>query len=178
MTKKPAHTFTPETLKTFDKKKVETIRDNAVRLGADDLVAMCEEDLAARAPVARARSSSSSSTRRVSAGGSASRTGDVVGGYHFVCEKDHGVIDLGDGRFWSGTWTVSDADVDKSLDAGAYLALHETKSQPSYRQGKIVGYRKAPGDDEGVEFLVESQPKARAWVGAGSGDKGYKWVRQ
>lgn len=176
MTKKPAHNFTPESLATFDKKKVETIRDNAARLGAEDLVAMCEEDLAGRAPVARG-TSSTSSTKRVTTGSTPrARVGGVIGGYHFVCEKDHGVIDLGDGRFWTGTWDVTQANVDQSLDAGAYLALHETKAQQSYRQGKIVGYRMAPGDD-GVEFLVDTQPKSRSWAGAGSGDTGLKWVQ-
>lgn len=176
MAKPLTHNFTPEVLATFDKKKVETIRDNALRLGADDLVTICEADLAGRAPVTRTRVATS--TKRVAAGprsgGTQPKPGAVVTGYHFVCEKDHGVIDLGDGRFWSGSWDVADANVDDSLSVGAYLALHETRAQPSYRQGKVVGFRKAQQDDS-VEFLVESQPKARAWVGAGAGDKGYKW---
>lgn len=180
------HAFTPEVLRTFDKKKVETIRDNAMRLGADDLAEMCELDLAERKPaIGASRSSSTSRTAsrspaRLTNASSPSRANMVVSGFHFVCERDHGVIDLGDGRFWSGSWVIPEANVDQSLSAGAYLALHVSKTQPSYRQGKIVGYRKASDDSENpdaVEFLVNAAPKSRAWVGAGSGENGLKWAK-
>ena len=182
------HKFTPEALAALDKKKVEIIRENAVRLRADDLIAMCDLDLAERKPaIGASRSTSTStstsrtparSTARISGAGSPSRTNMVVSGFHFVGEKDYGVIDLGDGRFWTGSWTVPEANVDQSLTAGAYLALHVSKTQPSYRQGKIVGYRKASGDgDDAVEFLVDAAPKSRAWVGASSGDAGLKWAK-
>ncbi|GHD17069.1 hypothetical protein ACFOEZ_14475 [Tianweitania populi] len=178
------HKFTPEALAALDKKKVEIIRENAVRLRADDLIAMCDLDLAERKPAIGASRSTSTtrasarSTARIGAGTSPSRTNMVVSGYHFVGERDYGVIDLGDGRFWTGSWTVPEANVDQSLTAGAYLALHVSKAQPSYRQGKIVGYRKASGDgDDAVEFLVDAAPKSRAWVGASSGDAGLKWAK-
>jgi hypothetical protein len=179
-----AHNFTPDLLRTFDKKKVETIRENALRLGADDLAAMCDLELAERKPAIGSKSSGASrapvrSAPRNAAASSPSRTNMVVSGYHFVGEKDFGVVDLGDGRFWTGPWVVADANVDQSLSAGAYLALHEAKTQPSFRQGKIIGYRRASDSEstEAVEFLVEAAPKSRAWVGAGSGDTGYKWAK-
>jgi hypothetical protein len=179
------HAFTPDILRTFDKKKVETIRENALRLGADELAQMCELDLAERKPAIGASRSSSGTSRaparsaaRIGSASSPSRTNMVVSGFHFVCEKDHGVIDLGDGRFWTGSWTVPEANVDQSLSAGAYLALHLSKTQPSYRQGKIVGYRRAPDEGENaLDFLVDAAPKSRAWVGAGSGDTGLKWAK-
>lgn len=183
MAKPLTHTFTPDVLKTFDKKKVETIRENALRLGADSLVEMCDLDLAERKPAISSRSATGrapvrSTARLTGATSSPSRTDMVVSGYHFVCDKDFGVIDLGDGRFWTGSWVVTEANLDQSLSAGAYLALHQSKTQPSYRQGKIVGYRRASGDgDDAVEFLVDAAPKSRAWIGAGSGDTGYKWAK-
>ena len=186
MAKPLTHTFTPDILRTFDKKKVETIRENALRLGADELAQMCELDLAERKPAIGASRSSGTakaparSAARLTGTDTPSRTDMVVSGYHFVGEKDFGVIDLGDGRFWAGSWAVPEANVEQSLNAGAYLALHVSKTQPSYRQGKIVGYRKASGEGENaeaVEFLVDAAPKSRAWVGAGSGETGYKWAK-
>jgi hypothetical protein len=177
------HAFTPDILRTFDKKKVETIRENAMRLGADELAQMCELDLAERKPaIGASRSSGTTKTSsrapdRLGGASSPSRANMVVSGFHFVGEKDQGVIDLGDGRFWTGSWTVPEANVDQSLSAGAYLALHVSKTQPSYRQGKIVGYRRVADDENAVEFLVEAAPKSRAWVGAGSGDQGLKWAK-
>lgn len=179
------HKFTPDALRALDKKKVETIRENAVRLGAEDLIAMCDLDLAERKPAISSRSATGraparSTGRLAGATSSPSRTDMVVSGYHFVCDKDFGVIDLGDGRFWTGSWVVTEANLDQSLSAGAYLALHESKTRPSYRQGKIVGYRRASEGSENaeaVEFLVEAAPKSRIWVGAGSGDTGYKWAK-
>ncbi len=182
MSKPLKHNFTPDVLKTLDKKKVETILENAQRLGAEDLIAMCELDLAERKPAVGSRSTASRSTSgtraRIASAKSVSRENMFANGYHFVCENDAGVIDLGDGRFWSPAAVIAEADPDASLNGGAYLALHEAKTRPSYRQGKIIGFRKvADGAVEAVEFLVKAEPKSRAWVGAGAGETGYKWAK-
>lgn len=182
MAKPLTHTFTPEALRTFDKKKVETIRENALRLGADDLVEMCDLDLAERKPVVASRSSTprvaGGSTRRLASDSTASRANMFVSGYHVVSESELGIVDLGDGRFWSHAVATGDADPDLSVNGGAYLALHKNKTVASHRQGKIIGFRKvADGDVEGVEFLVDAEPKSRAWVGAGSGEVGFKWAK-
>ena len=169
MARQLTHRYTTESLKQLAKTKVEIVRANAERLGALDLVAMCDLELAARKP---ARSGKSASVDRAA---------DVVVGYHFVCGRDLGVTQVGGGQFWSGSWVVAEERVEKSLLAGAYLALHEAKSEPSYRQGTIVGFRKAPRDmvakrNEGIEFLVESNASPVAWVGDAAGEKGYKWA--
>ena len=172
MAKQYTHTYTPERLKELDKPKIETIRSNAQRLGADDLVAMCDVELNARKPI----------SRRAAKVPSSRHSADTVVGYHFVCGRDLGVTDLGDGRFWSGSWVVAEGNVDASVRVGAYLALHEAKAEHSYRQGKIVGYRKSPRDmvakrNEGIEFLVEATAQPIDWIGDGAGEKGYKWAR-
>ncbi|MHA6686977.1 hypothetical protein [Mesorhizobium sp. A556] len=171
MAKQLTHTYTPERLEVLDKAKLETLRANAERLDAQDLVAMCDFELNSRKPAPR-RSATVHSARH---------EGDVVLGYHFVCGRDLGVSVVGDGNFWSGSWVVAERNVEMSISAGAYLALHESKAEPSYRQGKIIGYRKAPRDmvakrNEGIEFLVETFAQPMNWVGDGAGEKGYHWA--
>jgi hypothetical protein len=114
-----------------------------------------------------------------------------VTGYHFVCERGRGVTEIGDGRFWSGSWVVAESKVRKSVERGAYLALHEAKGEVSYRQGTIVDYRRSPRDmvpesetgassqiEEGIEFLVQEADLPYTWVGGGSGEKGYRWASE
>ena len=129
MAKTFIHSFTPEPLKTLDLSKLKIIRENAERKSASDLIRMCDEELALRSPK-NARKERASSTH---AGG------DVVTGYHFVCSKGRGVDEDTNGHFRSGSWVVAEANVVESLKYGAYLALHENKNEPSYRQGQIIG---------------------------------------
>lgn len=169
MAKQFKHNFTAERLKELDKTRLEAVHANAERLGATDLLSMCEAELSARKPPRTSRSTGSS------------HRGDVVVGYHFVCERDLGVTDAGKGQFWSRSWVVAEDNVKMSLAVGAYLALHEGRAQTSYRQGQIVGYRLAPRDliakrNMGIEFLVQSSDTPLAWVGDATGEKGYKWA--
>jgi hypothetical protein len=177
MTKPYTHSWTPEKLAAQDRKTVDALRKNAVRLGAHDLIEMCDVDLEARTPKKEKRT----------LGGRPRAEGDVVTGYHFVCQRDRGVTPGGENQFWSGSWVVAEANVRASMKFGAYLALHETKSQLSYRQGQILGYRCSPRDmlseieeggkiEEGIEFLVQETSEPYAWVGAGAGEKGYRWA--
>lgn len=170
MVKKFTHTYTPEKLGALEREKLRTIRENALRLGADDLVRNCDDELARRAPVKQRRDQASS--RR--------NDDDVVVGYHFVCSKDRGVIEDGNGRFRSGSWVVAESNIAASLAFGAYLALHDAKNEPSYRQGQIIGYALSPRDmidkdNIGIEFLVQETGSHYQWVGGGSGEKGYNW---
>ena len=87
-----------------------------------------------------------------------------------------------DGTFWSGSWVVSKQNVENSLKYGAYLALHDSKAELSYRQGKIIGYRKTSRsmvskNEDGIEFKVLAEEVPYEWVGAGAGEKGYKWSK-
>lgn len=162
------HNFTSEKLRSWDTSKLRTLLENAKRKGAEDLVALCEEELAARAPKKR------------SADYPSGRPGAVVVGYHFVCSKDRGVLAAGPGKFWSGSWVVAESNVRQSLKYGAYLALHEAKVEQSYRQGRIIDYRISDREmvdksNQGIEFLIEETAQPLQWFGGGSGEKGYKW---
>jgi hypothetical protein len=158
------------------------IRERALKHGAGDLVELCDRDLSSR-PLPQKKRAHLKQTHH-----SAS---DVVTGYHFVCERGRGVTEIGDGRFWSGSWVVAETNARKSIERGAYLALHEAKSEVSYRQGTIVDYRRSPRDmvpesetgappqiEEGIEFLVQETDLPYTWVGDGSGEKGYRWANQ
>jgi hypothetical protein len=173
--------WNPDKLALQDRKSVETIRERALKLGASDLVDMCDRDIAARIP-ARIKASRPNQAGR-------SRSSGTVTGYHFVCARGRGVTDIGEGRFWSGSWVVAENNARNSAQRSVYLALHESKAEPSYRQGKIVDYRRSPRDmvsddetgdapktEKGIEFLVEETSKAYEWVGDGAGEKGYRWA--
>jgi hypothetical protein len=175
---KPVHPWTPEKLVARSKKEVEVIRENALKKGVSDLVGMCDLDLKARKPAQKSHTAST---------GSLHSSNEFVEGYHFVCQRDRGVMDHSHGRFWTGSWVVAEANVQKSLKYNSYVALHESKSDLSYRQGRILDYRRSPRDmladknegdtktDEGIEFLVQEEATPYPWHGGGSGEKGYKW---
>ena len=164
-----SHNYTPEKLRNLETSKLKALYENALRLDAADLVEMCRSELSLRSPrKAKERDQGEHSTN------------SFVSEYHFVCAKDRGVTPAGPGKFWSGTWVVAQENVEKSLAFGASLALHESKSDVSYRQGKIVEFRRGSRDiidkeNEGIEFLVEETASPLEWVGGGSGEKGYKW---
>jgi hypothetical protein len=181
MAKSYSHSWTPEKLALESRTNVEAISKNASRLGAADLIEMCDNDLKSR-PQQKAK--------RVQRAQSPHSDSDVVGGYHFVCEHDRGVTEIGEGRFWSGSWRVAEINVRNSLRYDAYLALHESRSDMSYRQGKILDFRRSPRDmvpnrevggeskiEEGIEFLVQQTDVPYTWVGEASGEKGYRWIR-
>jgi hypothetical protein len=164
-------TWTPEKLKALERGHLKQLRDNAERLFNTELLADCEAELARPKPrqASRVRSPRTSET-------------DVVIGYHFVCQSDRGVELNGDGTFWSGSWVVSEQNVQNSLKYGSYLALHSSKSEPSYRQGKIIDYRKTTRsmvskNEDGIEFKVQPETEPYTWVGSGAGEKGYKWSK-
>lgn len=181
MAKSYSHNYTPQKLALESRENVETIRRNAARLGAIDLVKMCETDLEARPPRKSKRSEKTHPKLSDT---------DLVAGYHFVCGRDRGVTQIGNGQFWSGSWVVAEVNAKNSVKYGAYLALHESKSEISYRQGQILDYRRSPRDmlgsdkpgeeakiEEGIEFLVQETNEPYAWVGESTGEKGYRWTK-
>ena len=168
--------WTEERIGAMSTEAIRTLSLNADRLGAKDLVQRCAEELNRRAPRKPITTPLAKSPRRTSA----------VIGYHFVCKGDRGVIAQNDGGFRTGSWVVSQERVEQSLRIGAYLALHESKSEPSYRQGQIIGFQLTersmleaepakPQTLRGIEFLVEATAGSYEWVGDGSGEKGFKW---
>lgn len=169
--------WTAERIAELNDSDLKSLAENATRLNAEEIARLCAAELEMRAPVKRSR-------RTV--GGPGRSPSEVVIGYHFVCERDRGVTVLDDGRFKSGSWVVAEDKVEQSIRHGAYLALHESKADPSYRQGKIVGYQTTernmlrkdetkPQTRTGIEFLVEATDQSYDWVGDASGEKGYKW---
>jgi hypothetical protein len=80
-------------------------------------------------------------------------------------------------HFRTGIWVVDKKHAITGIKIGAYVALHESKSKPSYRQGKIVGYEIKPRPGKripnGIDFLVEPSDESVRWHGDGAGERGY-----
>jgi hypothetical protein len=80
-------------------------------------------------------------------------------------------------RFWIGIWAVDEKHAIAAVKLGAYVALHESRSKPSYLQGRIVSYRIKPRPGKkipyGIDFLVEPFDGPKPWPGGGAGEKGY-----
>jgi hypothetical protein len=165
------HNWTAEKLSALDLAKLKVVRANAERNEAADLVAMCDFEKSSRKPaITRA------ATTKVAA-----EIGDLVTEYHFVCRNDRGVTFNSDGTFWSTSWVVSEDVLKKSIKAGAKFALHNSRAEPSYRQGTIKEYRRiddfADGEVESrIDFLVAPDDMPLVWSGSGAGEKGYKRV--
>ena len=162
-----------ERLRAMETPQLKQLLENAAKRGVSDLASRCEDVLAERRTEVK-RPAPSSSRRR---------PGDFVSEFHFVCENDRGVSTDGEGFFWSGSWVVPESDVIKGIQEGARLALHRSRNEPSYRQGKIIDYRLTDGEmvkkrNTGIEFLVAADGAALAWFGDGTGEKGYRWASE
>ncbi len=175
-TKDPAAAWTSERIAKLDKAEITNLRANAIRLGVDVIVERCDDELLHRAP-----------KKQRSREHQAPHSNDsVVTGYHVVCADDRGVTQLDNGRFRSGSWVIAEENVRRSLEYGAYLALHQTKADLSYRQGRILDYARTPRvmvesetgakTEEGIEFLVQATEEPYAWVGTATGERGYRWA--
>ncbi len=89
-----------------------------------------------------------------------------VVGIHLVCRGGLNVVDLGDGRFNSGRWVLNRRNLKPEQ---VYVALHESRSESSYRQGVLVDWA---DDDERVVLTVRGTDAPLAWVAGGTGEKG------
>ncbi len=91
-------------------------------------------------------------------------------GLHFVCRGAMNIRDLPDGTFETGVWVVAN----QHARTAEYVALHESKSERSYRQGRVLGFRAVVHEGRRrLVFRVAPDAKRLAWVGEGSGEKGY-----
>lgn len=89
---------------------------------------------------------------------------------HFVCRDDLNVTDFGDGSFETGFWAVSS----EAAFTVRTVALHQAKSCPSYRQGRVIGRRTTLYQGKlRTLFRVQMAGQPLAWGGGGSGEKGY-----
>jgi hypothetical protein len=154
--------WSAEELSKRTSKEVRTILENALRKERFDVASMCETVLEGRLR--------------------AGRDHTQVAEFHFVCQNDRGVTLHSDGTFSTRAWVVSEVHRIPSIKNKAILALHESKSEPSYRQGTIIGWSDVPrgefGEGVGVEFLVTPTDQPLQWQGLGSGEKGYLWLEQ
>jgi predicted hotdog family 3-hydroxylacyl-ACP dehydratase len=100
-----------------------------------------------------------------------------VRGFHFVCPAELDVHFEPDGSFRTGIWAVAVAVAERALAAGAYVALHNTKSERSYRQGTLKGWRQLARKGKripyGIEFIISPNNIRLSWRGGGSGERGY-----
>ena len=148
--------------------QLQNLRKNAMRTGAIEVAALCDAELAKKRPGRAA------ARQRVAASGES-----YVIGFHLVARADKGVTINPDGTFWSGVWVIARIHAERAPRVNAYLALHETKAEGSYRQGVIRDWRVTARAgckiEDGVEFLVEPTDRPYDWHGTGTGEKGYKW---
>jgi hypothetical protein len=171
--------WTSEKIAAKSDDEIKALLQNAIKLGASDTAALCEEELLKRAP-AKKRTS-----RRIA---NVDRDEPVVG-YHFVCRpKEKGVVRNPDGTAWSGTWVVAEAKAERSLQMGnAYVALHVSHAEPSYFHGIIRGVRRSEREKEyaegqtvrtpiGTDFLLEITGQQLEWQGEGTVERSYVYA--
>jgi hypothetical protein len=95
----------------------------------------------------------------------------TVVGMHFVCRDDRNVMDDGNGVFVTGSWKVSP----RHAETVEYVALHTSRSDPSYRQGRVVAYYRHPREQDRFVLVASADDQPRDWQGDGTGEKGYLW---
>jgi hypothetical protein len=117
--------WTPERLATRSLEGVKQLRLNAIAKGREDIVALCDNEIARRTP----RKERSSAKKR------------PVKGIHLICERGRGVVHKPDGTFWTGSWVVAKKLAEHCRIARVYVALHESQSELSYLQGIIKDWR-------------------------------------
>ncbi|ACL67017.1 hypothetical protein A2cp1_3691 [Anaeromyxobacter dehalogenans 2CP-1] len=96
----------------------------------------------------------------------------TVLGVHLVCHANENIVELPNGRFESRRWALSRS----YLKPGQlYVALHESHSNSSYRQGVLESW----ADDEQVPgrvvLTVRATQTPLTWTGRGervSNDRG------
>ncbi|HEY1154330.1 MAG TPA: hypothetical protein VGE73_10795 [Pseudolabrys sp.] len=171
--------WTSEKISERTEKEIAIIRENAVRLKAAEIVLMCDSELESRA------SRKKTKAKKKPIENDSTRTAI---GYHFVCRpQGNGVVVNDDGTVWSGTWVVAESQAEKSLRAGAYVALHLSHAEPSYLKGQILGFRRSPrakryaeGQEvktrEGTDFLLSLSEDQIQWSGEGTVEKSYVYT--
>jgi hypothetical protein len=169
--------WTSELIAKKSDKEIKTVRENALKKGAHDVVALCDHEILTRAPV-----------KRQSANNRSGRQNETVVGYHFVCRpEEKGVTRNFDGTAWSGTWVVSAAHAEKSLKAGAYVALHLSHADPSYLKGTIKAWRRSKREDKyaegqdvktpiGTDFQLQITDDQIEWRGEGTVERSYVYA--
>ena len=97
---------------------------------------------------------------------------------HYICHDSYRVEDQGDNMFITCCWIMNP----KHVRQGIVFALHESKAERSYRQGRVLKLiatkeeRKPSGRlQRRVKLLVKETSAPLPWVGNGYGEKGFVW---
>jgi hypothetical protein len=170
--------WTIEKIAALSNKNIDTLRENAVKRGRQDILDLCNEELARRKPIR---------TRKVSANTPEDHAGQYVSEFHFVCPNELGITRNQDGTIWTGTWVVAEEHAENAITHGALVSLHSSRAEPSYLQGPIKAWRKSPrqlqysGEQttqikEGIDFLFQLSKLPLPWKGDATGEKGYAWT--
>ncbi|MFN8442553.1 MAG: hypothetical protein U0175_17395 [Caldilineaceae bacterium] len=97
---------------------------------------------------------------------------------HLVCRGGRGVRWVDSETFITGGWVISQMHIHE----GVILALHESKVQASYLQGKVLDTHSTTKEitnsgrhQQRLDLLVKVTATPLAWQGRGSGEKGLVW---
>jgi hypothetical protein len=168
--------WTEEEIAKRSVSEIKSLRENAARLGQQQIVSLCDAELLRRNPP---RVPKPAVERE-------HRAGFYVSEFHFVCPNELGVTRNSDGTLSTGIWVVAVANAKAAEKYGSIVALHGSRGEPSYIQGRVKGWQKKPrerrysGDQltktkYGIEFLLEPINNPLAWQGEATGEKGYAW---
>jgi len=169
--------WTREQIARLSNDQIETLRGNAERLGRQEVIDLCDEELYNRKPI---RAKDTVNVRD-------DRRGQYVSEFHFVCPSELGITRNQDGTIWTGTWVVAEEHAERAVRYGAFVSLHPSRAEPSYLQGRVTAWRKSPRQprysgqqrtqvEEGIDFLFEPSGSPLPWKGDATGEKGYSWA--
>lgn len=166
--------WTAEKIADLKTNEIKVLRENAAKRSAQKTLDLCDAELTRRRAIRTKRSNSFKQTH----------IGESVHGFHFVCPTEKGITRNSDGTVWTGTWVVDKHHAECAMKIGGYVALHLTKSKPSYLQGIVRDWRIREREATyaegqlvktkfGIDFLIELSEQPLEWQGDGSGEKGY-----
>ena len=169
--------WTREQIARLPNDQIETLCENAARLGRQEIIVLCDEELSRRKPI---RAKDMVSVRD-------DRRDQYVSEFHFVCPSELGITRNQDGTIWTGTWVVAEEHAERAVRYGAFVSLHPSRAEPSYLQGRVKAWRKSPRQrhysglqrtqvEEGIDFLFEPSNSPLPWKGDATGEKGYAWA--
>src|SRR5260370_33677953 len=110
--------WTSERVAKLPMEQVKSLRENARRRGENAIVELCNTEIDRRKFVRERPSRTRPSSE--------SRAGQIVIGFHFVCDKGKGVTADVAGRVWKGTLDVDQIQYENGLRIWAYVARSET----------------------------------------------------
>src|SRR5260370_27224646 len=159
--------WTKEAIAKLSTKQIETLCENAARVGRRDIIELCNEVLNNRKPLR---------TKNIALTVIEDHRDYYVSEFHFVCPSELGVARNQDGTIWTGTWVVAEEHAERAVRYGALVSLHPSRAELSYLQGTVKAWRRSPRQrrysgeqttqvQEGIDFLLEPSDLALPWKG-------------